>query len=104
MKKTFALKSREGLRFLLVFVLELLHTAGGVHKHFLASEKRMRSRTNFDFDHGVFLSIRPFHRFLRDRGRTAQKLKIARSIPKDHFFILRVDALFHIILLKGLQK
>ena len=51
------------LCFLLILVLEFLNTAGSIHKQLLASEKRVRSRTNFDLYNRVFLAIFPFDGF-----------------------------------------
>ena len=63
--------------FFAVFLLEFLHTAGGIDQHFLAGEKGMRRRTNLDFNNRVFFAIGKLDFLLGHAGRTAQKLKIA---------------------------
>ena len=82
--------------FLGVFLLELLHTTGRVEKHLLARKEGVGSRTYLHFNNGIFFAIGPGGGFLGFKGRTGQELKIAGSIPKNHFSIFRMDVLFHI--------
>lgn len=90
--------------FLFVFLLEFLNSARSVEEHLLTCKKRVRSRTNFHFYNRVILAVCPFYRFLREGSRLGQKLKIAGSVPENHFFILWVNTFLHIFYLKGLQK
>lgn len=81
--------------FLLIFFLEFLNAASRIKKHLLSCKERMRSRANFHFDHGVILAVGPFDGFLRVESRAAYELEIARSIPKNHVPVFRMNAFFH---------
>jgi hypothetical protein len=90
------LSVRPGLGLLGIFLLEFLNAASGVKKHLLAGEEWVRGRAHFHFDHRVLLAIGPLGGFLGLQGGAGKELKIARSIPKNHFFIVWMNALFHI--------
>lgn len=83
------------LRFLSVFLLELLHTAGSVHEHFLASIEWMWGRTYLDLNYRVFFAICPLVSFIWSQGRAGQKLKIAWGIPKNNLIVCWMYLLLH---------
>ena len=81
--------------FLLIFFLEFLNTAGRIKEHLLSSKERMRRRANFHLDNRIILAISPLDHFLGVEGRTADEFEIARSIPKNHVSVFRMNAFFH---------
>ena len=81
--------------FLLIFFLEFLNTTSCVKEHLLSCKERMRCRANFHFDNRIVFAIGPFNGLLCVEGRAAYELEIARSIPKNHVPVFRMNAFFH---------
>jgi hypothetical protein len=87
---------RTGRLFLVaVALVELVNPAGGVEQYVFARVERVRLRRNFHLHDGVRFSFK-FYGFARLDRRAGQKLVVARQIPEHDFFVLGMNAAFHI--------